>query len=370
MMDKCVVPEQGSNLQGWLLAIASGLACCVGASAVFSNRLVPKSKANKHKQNLNLMVASFALGSGVLLYSSFFTLLNESKKNFAEANISKGRSGHYVITFYFLGVIGSILINSLIHNFVTDESFHSHHHHHHHHHNFPQNENTPLLKDPLGGQTTAVSKDDYCNLQNIGDFNEADSSEGHSIDIDESSISSDHGHHHHDLQNTHSKSDQENAKLMQIGIQTAIAISIHKFPEGLITFVSSQASRSLGFALFAAIALHNIIEGLTIALPIYIATRSRIKAFLFSSILGGFSQPLGALIGWLFLNESFFSCWNHNFIYGALFAATSGLMGVICINGMLPQAIKYDKNDGQFVTFFFFLGVFFMGISSALFDQS
>ncbi|CAG8736662.1 11463_t:CDS:2, partial [Gigaspora rosea] len=273
MMDKCVVPEQGSNLQGWLLAIASGLACCVGASAVFSNRLVPKSKANKHKQNLNLMVASFALGSGVLLYSSFFTLLNESKKNFAEANISKGRSGHYVITFYFL--------------------------------------------DPLGGQTTAVSKDDYCNLQNIGDFNEADSSE-------------------------------ENAKLMQIGIQTAIAISIHKFPEGLITFVSSQASRSLGFALFAAIALHNIIEGLTIALPIYIATRSRIKAFLFSSILGGFSQPLGALIGWLFLNESFFSCWNHNFIYGALFAATSGLMGVICINGMLPQAIKYDKNDGQF----------------------
>ncbi|CAG8496780.1 32167_t:CDS:2, partial [Racocetra persica] len=141
--------------------------------------------------------------------------------------------------------------------------------------------------------------------------------------------------------------DHENAKLMQIGIQTAIAISIHKFPEGLITFVSSKASRSLGISLFAAIALHNIVEGLTIALPIYIATRSRIKAFLYASILGGLSQPLGALIGWLFLNESFFNCWNHYFIYGALFAATSGLMGVICINGMLPQAIKHDTKDGQ-----------------------
>ncbi|CAG8567346.1 4120_t:CDS:2 [Dentiscutata heterogama] len=242
------------------------------------------------------------------------------------------------------------------------------------------NENTPLLKNHFDEHTADTSKDDYCNLQNIRNFNEADSSESHPIfvvdsDTDESSIPSGdrdncHHHHNHDLQNSHSKSDQENAKLMQIGIQTALAISIHKFPEGLITFVSSQASRSLGFALFAAIALHNIIEGLTIALPIYIATRSRIKAFLYSSILGGFSQPLGALIGWLFLNEPPFSCWNHNFIYGALFAATSGLMGVICINGMLPQAVKHDTKDGQLVSFFFFLGVFFMGMSSALFDQS
>ncbi|CAG8795041.1 24205_t:CDS:2, partial [Cetraspora pellucida] len=282
----------GNNLQGWLLAIASGFACCIGASAVFSNFFIPKLKGIKHKQNLDFMVASFALGSGVLVPLNFVDNLNED---------------------------------------------------------------SPLLKNHLDERTDDISKNSYCNIQ---DFNEANSSDRHAVfvvdsDTDEPAIPSAHGHcdrdfhHHHDLQNPHSRSDQENAKLMQIGIQTALAISIHKFPEGLITFVSSQVSRSLGFALFAAIALHNIIEGLTIALPIYIATRSRIKAFLYASILGGLSQPLGALVGWIFLNESFFGCWNHNFIYGALFAATSGLMTVISINGMLPQAIKHDTKDGQ-----------------------
>ncbi len=61
------------------------------------------------------------------------------------------------------------------------------------------------------------------------------------------------------------------------------------------------------------------------------ATHSRIKSFLYASLLGGLSQPVGALIGFLFLNESDIACWDHNFIYGALFAAVSGLMGIICI---------------------------------------
>ncbi|CAG8789606.1 726_t:CDS:2, partial [Cetraspora pellucida] len=66
-MYKCTMtPDQGNNLQGWLLAIASGFACCIGASAVFSDLFIPKLKGIKHKQNLNFMVASFALGSGVL----------------------------------------------------------------------------------------------------------------------------------------------------------------------------------------------------------------------------------------------------------------------------------------------------------------
>jgi zinc transporter, ZIP family len=87
----------------------------------------------------------------------------------------------------------------------------------------------------------------------------------------------------------------------------------------------------VGFALFVAIALHNITEGFTIALPLYMATRSRIKSFLYACLLGGLSQPFGALIGFLFLRESNLACWDHNFIYGVLFATVSGLMGVISI---------------------------------------
>ncbi|CAG8602020.1 13541_t:CDS:2 [Dentiscutata erythropus] len=170
-----------------------------------------------------------------------------------------------------------------------------------------------------------------------------------------------HPHHNHHLnqQNPLNPKDQDQKQLMRIGIQTALAISIHKFPEGLITFVTSKVSPSMGFALFFAIALHNISEGFAIALPLYIATRSRMKSFLYTTLLGGLSQPLGALIGWFFLKKSSNECWDHNFVYGALFGF-----------GMLPQAIKNDRSNGNLVSTFFFLGVIIMGLSSALFDHA
>jgi len=49
----------------------------------------------------------------------------------------------------------------------------------------------------------------------------------------------------------------------------ALALGLHNFPEGLITFVGALTSPSVGFALCFAITIHNIPEGLCVALPIY-----------------------------------------------------------------------------------------------------
>ena len=48
----------------------------------------------------------------------------------------------------------------------------------------------------------------------------------------------------------------------------------------------------LGGALAIAIALHNIPEGICVAMPVYYATGSKLKAF-FWSFLSGISEPLG-----------------------------------------------------------------------------
>ncbi|RHZ75736.1 hypothetical protein Glove_209g89 [Diversispora epigaea] len=430
-VNDCALPEEGSNLQGWILSIASGLACCVGASIVFSDIFLQKFFCARYiriTQNTDFLVASLALGAGVMLYSSFYTLMHESKKNFELADLSKGYSGLFLLIFYFVGVIGSSLINSLIHHFVSEDSMlhshhdhvhdhptshpnhfsnHHHHHHHHHHHNplehnphsspettfTPYHEQSPLLSNRMISESIDFNNNKYNNEFN-GD-NDNDDSEHDTVcfvdsDTDDSKVPSlesfcnhDQPHPHdnhlnqqHPLNNHHhhhnypKDQDQDQKQLMRIGIQTALAISVHKFPEGLITFVTSKVSPSMGFALFFAIALHNISEGFTIALPLYIATKSRMKSFLYATLLGGLSQPLGALIGWLFLKQSTNKCWDHNFVYGALFGSVSGLMGVICIQGMLPQAIKNDKSNGNLVSTFFFLGVIIMGLSSALFDHA
>lgn len=71
--------------------------------------------------------------------------------------------------------------------------------------------------------------------------------------------------------------DHHQAALMKTGVLTAIAIFAHNFPEGLATFVATLADPSVGISVAFAIALHNAVEGVCVALPIYYATGSKWK---------------------------------------------------------------------------------------------
>ena len=66
--------------------------------------------------------------------------------------------------------------------------------------------------------------------------------------------------------------------------------------------MSTYQDFSLGLSLCLAIALHNIPEGVSIAVPIYYATKSRGKAFL-STLLSAFAEPLGALFAFIVLKN-------------------------------------------------------------------
>ena len=92
--------------------------------------------------------------------------------------------------------------------------------------------------------------------------------------------------------------DKKNLKRM--GLLTGLAIGLHNIPEGLATFVATLSSPSLGGALAIAIALHNIPEGMCVSMPVYYATGSRVKGFLWA-FLSGISEPLGMLAGALIL---------------------------------------------------------------------
>jgi len=93
---------------------------------------------------------------------------------------------------------------------------------------------------------------------------------------------------------------RHDAKLLRMGLFTALAIAIHNFPEGLATFLAALQSPSLGIAIAVAIALHNIPEGISVSVPIYYATGNRSKAF-FYSVLSGLAEPVGAIIAYLLI---------------------------------------------------------------------
>jgi ZIP family zinc transporter len=121
-------------------------------------------------------------------------------------------------------------------------------------------------------------------------------------------------------------------KLLRMGVFVALAIAIHNFPEGLATFLLVLDDPEIGIALAIAVAMHNIPEGIAVSVPVYYATKSKIKAFRLS-FLSGLAEPAGAVIGYLIL-APFLS----DFVLGIIFAMVAGVMVFLAIDTLLPTA--------------------------------
>lgn len=124
----------------------------------------------------------------------------------------------------------------------------------------------------------------------------------------------------------------EQQKLLKMGVFVALAIAIHNFPEGLATFLLVLDDPQIGIALAVAVALHNIPEGIAVSVPIYFATKSKIKAFRLS-FLSGLAEPAGAVVGYLLLSP-----YLNDFFLGIIFAMVAGVMVFLSIDTLLPTA--------------------------------
>ncbi|KAK4969223.1 Zinc transporter [Elasticomyces elasticus] len=170
-------------------------------------------------------------------------------------------------------------------------------------------------------------------------------------------------HHHHVPTNA----------FLSIGLQTSIAIALHKLPEGFITYATNHANPSLGFAVFLALFIHNISEGFAMALPLYLALNSRWKAMCWSSLLGGFSQPLGAGIAalWFYVakktgdgnGEGGVAAPSER-VYGCMFAVTAGIMASVALQ-LFGESLDLTHNRNLCMGFAF-VGMGILGVSSAL----
>ena len=162
-------------------------------------------------------------------------------------------------------------------------------------------------------------------------------------------------HHHHVPTNA----------FLAIGLQTSIAIALHKLPEGFITYATNHANPKLGFTVFMALFIHNITEGFAMALPLYLAINSRWKAMFWSSLLGGVSQPLGAGVAALWFKiAGKGDAAPGDVVYGCMFGVTSGIMASVALQ-LFSESLSLTHNR-NLCTAFAFIGVGILGISFAL----
>jgi ZIP family zinc transporter len=271
----------------WLafgLTLFAGMATGVGSLIAFAAK----------KTSYRFLSVSTGFSAGVMLYVSFVEIFHKGSSALVEAYGDP--AGHWVNAgSFFAGMVFIGLIDNLIPSSENPHETHS------------EAEEAPL-HDPHAHIPTAKE----CH---------------------EATAAGVPGAHEH----------VRKGRLMRMGLFTALAITIHNFPEGLATFLAALNDPGLGVAIAVALALHNIPEGVSVSVPIFYATGNRRKAFLYS-FLSGLAEPVGALTGYLgllfFLGEGGVVPPQ---VMGALFAGVAGIMVYISIDELLPTSRAYGK---------------------------
>ena len=84
--------------------------------------------------------------------------------------------------------------------------------------------------------------------------------------------------------------------LLRAGIVTSIGLALHNFPEGLAIGSGFGASLTLGYSLAVAICIHDVPEGISMAVPMKNGGMNSGRV-LFYVILSGITTGIGAFVG-------------------------------------------------------------------------
>lgn len=142
--------------------------------------------------------------------------------------------------------------------------------------------------------------------------------------------------HEYMAEHHHTEGSGQDA-LLKTGLLVALGIGIHNFPEGMATFAGTLQDVRLGVAIAVAIAIHNIPEGLAVSAPVYAATGSRSKAFLWS-FLSGVAEPVGAVVAALFLLP-----FLNATVLGLMLSVVAGIMVFIALDELVPVARSFGQ---------------------------
>ncbi len=280
--------------QAFLLTILAGLATSVGSVlALFT-----------HRTNTRLLSVALGFSAGVMIYVSLVEILGKAQESLSESFGPAG-GGWAALGCFLGGIVLIAVIDRLV----------------------PTFENPHTVR-----RVEQMQSSDGCLAAATGGCAAA------SITI----------------RSAH-RSQGHDPRLMRMGLLSAVAIGIHNFPEGLATFMAALQDPALGVSITVAIAIHNIPEGIAVAIPVFFATGNRRKAFIYST-LSGLSEPVGALIGYLFL-RSFF----NDVTFGIMFGMVAGIMVFISLDELLPTAREYGEH--HLAIYGLFAGMAVMGIS-------
>ncbi|KAM9893153.1 hypothetical protein OXX79_009532 [Metschnikowia pulcherrima] len=240
-------------------------------------------------------------------------------------------------------------------------------------------------EEPLLGECKGLSSAERCVYERTGELHYCEIPQFRKAEDDEnvvgleaapdSELTTAAPHLHHDSEEHHHHHvNSPLSRLLLIGIQTIFAITLHKLPEGFITYITSETNPQLGISIFLSLLIHNYTEGFSMCLPLYYSFGSvkwrKLKAVGISATLGGLSQPMGAFLGYLFMGyygEDHFDVGKLNYVFGVSMAVTSGFLVVIALS-MYGSAVSFSARP-NFVLLWCLVGMCTIGISTTFINH-
>ena len=346
----------------------AGLSTCLGGALPFFPHLLQQISLEK------FIGVSFAISAGVMLYITLTEVFQKGKSGIAQIEgLDAAGKEALLVGLFAVGALFVALLGVLVEKMAACAGKR-------HEDVCAAHGLTCPLPAPSGGpchdgtlQVDGDSEDTMpkrmCEKDAVSKEAKRDYTDGEATKATSSTLSgaTDHGHEHHShaghASHTHvaitiaggAHQPAEAKTLHRAGVLMALAIGLHNFPEGLSTFLLTVQEPSTGVALAIGVVLHNIPEGVAVAMPIYHATRSPWRAMFWCS-LSGLAEPIGGLLGFAALRESFTPQVN-----GVVYAIVSGMMCFVVIYELLPAALRLLTRE--LATFCIFCGMVVMGLS-------
>lgn len=297
------------------MTILAGVATALGGAVVF----LPQFSKPNHKW----LSGGMALGAGAITYLAFAHMYPESQEfhtSAADTEEAEQLAAVWATLSFFGGVASMYLLAA-----ITDRiSPHSHNH---------------------DGPTSTENHSHDHSSPKLAD--QSHTSEVESATSESLSIPS--------VEPCDSESlvvpPEEKWEFWRSGLTTAFALVLHNIPTGIIIFVGTVNDSAVGAALAIGISLHSIPEGTSIALPLYFATGSKLKAFLITCVVA-LAPFIGGLLA--FVLTQYYEL--DDAAFGALYGFAAGMLIYISVKHMLKMAYRYDPAD-KVTTNLFFLGM-------------
>lgn len=315
-----MILENNRVLLAFLLNIAAGLSTCIGGLVVLNRRLVSITDPSR-------LGLALGVSAGVMIFISLAEIFEESIEHFRQIfhenqtnechETCKGHSKTLATVCFIAGAAIIFIIDFIIHRIAPDV----------------EHELTDLQ------QTTEQ------------------------FELERALGQSNNKNHGDESVQQHLNDKATRRTLNRTGVLTALAIAIHNIPEGIATYIAALKDIRLGVMLAVSIALHNIPEGIAVAAPVYFATKSKLRAFLWT-LLSALAEPLGGIICWAIVRDGLNPTLN-----GITFGLVVGMMVTISFKELIPTAYRFCPYKNR-VTYSILAGMCLMALSLILFDYA